>query len=682
MDIAEIRLIFVEEAEGHLSAFENGILALEKDLSEQSAIHDIFRAVHTVKGAAGMVGMMATSNFAHAAETYLDEVRAGTAKLSQGRVSLLLRVHDALGLVIEHEAAGAIEPSLKLEIESLVAALAGEEPAAAAISVAPARPLPSQPAAALAPQHAYTLEIRCRGEMAQNGFDPLAFIRYLNNLGEISDCKVVHSLAHIQNFDPEILYLGFDVTIKTRKPLKEIEEVFSLAGDLVSCKVSLAVGASPHLALPGGSQRPLPINGEGGKGAESTSPSPPVGRGAGGGDKPKNFLRVESDRLDSLIDSIGEIVMTGATLKALPGNEQNEPYQDQMALLERQVETMRDTAMQLRTFSLNEVFKRFERVVRDVSTQAGKEVRLEIFGGETEIDKTLMDGVYDPLVHIIRNSVDHGIESAQLRRERGKSPIGLITVKAERMAGMIYITVEDDGGGPNFEKIEKRARERGLLKDGSHSEKEIIEMVFQPGFSTAEQVTALSGRGVGMDVVRQNVNRLNGSVAMTRAPGGGTRVSIRLPLTLAIIDGLVVESLGHRYVIPLDQVIECVDYEDFAASSAATATGIFNLRGEALPIISLGQLFAEPNAELRERVVVVVHRADKRYGIFVNRPLGEQQIVVKPIENIPGIPSIFNGATILGDSRVALILDLAQLIESISKVVDTKDKALVGTAEG
>jgi len=653
MDLAEIRQIFVEEADGHLTAFENGILALEKDLSDTSAIHDIFRAVHTIKGAAGMVGMNETSGFAHVAENYLDRVRSGEAILSAVRVSLLLKVHDALRLTIEREAASSVDDAIKKENQNLAAALTdeAEEPIAAAAKVEPVR----KTAVVTEPKE-FRLEIRCRAEMAQNGFDPLSFIRFLKTLGEITDCKVIHSLAEAKNFDPELLYLGFDVVLKTRKEQRDIEEVFALAGDLVALKISTGTAESGPQQLVVETAKPVEL-------------------------KQKNFLRVESERLDSLIDSIGEIVMTGATLKAMPGNEQNERYQDQMTLLERQVETMRDTAMQLRIFSLNEVFKRFERVVRDISAQAGKEVRLEIFGGETEIDKNLMDGVYDPLVHIIRNSVDHGIESAEIRRERGKSPIGLISVKAERMAGMIYITVEDDGGGPNLEKIEKRARERGLLKEGAHTEKEIIEMVFQPGFSTAEQVTALSGRGVGMDVVRQNVNRLNGSVAMTRAPSGGSRVAIRLPLTLAIIDGLVVESLGNRYIIPLDQVIECVDYEEFDSTTAGDATGIFNLRGEALPIISLGQLFADADVQPKERVVVVVQRAERHYGIFIDRPLGEQQIVVKPIENILGIPSLFNGATILGDGQVALILDLAQLVESVARVSDNKNKAVEAVAE-
>lgn len=648
MDVDEFKEIFAEEAITHLSAFERGILALEKNAADIEAINDIFRAVHTMKGAAGMVGLGATSRVAHAAESYLDEVRSGSEALNKEKVSLLLSVHDALKLLIEKEIAGNIGAVLESTIANLVANL---RPSAGAPR-SEARPAESA-ARVAAEKRKVLLQVNCKGVMPQNGFDPLSFIRYLKNLGEIVDCRVLHAFPE-QNkaFDPELLYLNFEIALETDKSETEIRDVFSLAGDLVNLTISVAQRVEQR---PAAAPEALA--------AEVVSD---VER------QKKNYLRIESGRLDSLIDSIGELVMTGAALKSLQPPGADERYTDQMTLLERQVETMRDSAMSLRIFSLSEVFRRFERVVRDISAETGKEVQLEISGGETEIDKNLMDGVYDPLVHIIRNSVDHGIEPADIRRQKGKSPVGKITVRAERMAGMIYISVEDDGSGPNLAKIEQRARERGLLKEGQPSEKELIEMVFQPGFSTAEKVTSLSGRGVGMDVVRQNVTRLNGSVTMTRSPAGGTIVSIRLPLTLAIIDGLLVASGANKYIIPLDQVIECVDYNEFGAGGSTT--GIFSLRGDALPIIPLGTVFGETAAE--PRVVVVVQNADKRRGIFIDKPLGEMQIVVKPIEHIPGIPRIFNGATILGDGQVALILDLTNLIEYAREDADVIKKGL------
>jgi two-component system, chemotaxis family, sensor kinase CheA len=650
MDVDEFKEIFAEEAITHLSAFERGILALEKNSADTEAINDIFRAVHTMKGAAGMVGLVATSRFSHAAESYLDEVRNGSETLNKEKVSLLLSVHDVLKMVIEKEISGNVGAVLESEVARLVGILRGQVGQAAtsqpqAVSAAPAPPRSLKKK---------FIQLRCKAAMAQNGFDPLAFIRYLKNAGEILNCRVLHSFPEEASaFDPELLYLNFEVVLETEKNEEEIRDIFSLAGDLVT----LTIGADQRSE------------------ERSTAPARAVVTAEVTADaerQKKNYLRIESGRLDSLIDSIGELVMTGAALKSLQPSGADERYTDQMALLERQVETMRDSAMSLRIFSLSEVFRRFERVVRDISSEAGKEVELEISGGETEIDKNLMDGVYDPLVHIIRNSVDHGIEPAEVRRQKGKSPVGKIVVRAERMAGMIYISVEDDGSGPNLAKIEQRARERGLLKEGQPTEKELIEMVFQPGFSTAEKVTSLSGRGVGMDVVRQNVTRLNGSVTMTRSPAGGTVVSIRLPLTLAIIDGLLIQSGRNKYIIPLAQVIECVDYDEFGEGGAVT--GIFSLRGEALPIIPLGTVFGEESAT--PRVVVVVQNADKRRGIFIDKPLGEMQIVVKPIENIPGIPQIFNGATILGDGQVALILDLTNLIEYAREDADVIKKGL------
>ena len=651
MDVDEFKEIFAEEAITHLSAFEKGILALEKNSADSEAINDIFRAVHTMKGAAGMVGLGATSRFSHAAESYLDEVRNGSETLDKNKVSMLLAVHDALKFLIEKEIAGNIGAVLESEISRLAAMLREHGGASAGMASPTA---PKQTAAETRTRKKNFIQIRCKAVMAQNGFDPLSFIRYLRNAGEILNCRVLHSFPEAgAAFDPELLYLNFEVVLETDKTEAEINEIFSLAGDLVA----VTIGADQRTEQRAPAPAPAAITAEVAVDVERQK---------------KNYLRIESGRLDSLIDSIGELVMTGAALKSLQPAGADERYTDQMTLLERQVETMRDSAMSLRIFSLSEVFRRFERVVRDISSEAGKEIELEISGGETEIDKNLMDGVYDPLVHIIRNSVDHGIEPADVRREKGKSPKGKITVKAERMAGMIYISVEDDGGGPNLAKIEQRARERGLLKEGQPTEKELIEMVFQPGFSTAEKVTSLSGRGVGMDVVRQNVTRLNGSVTMARSAAGGTVVSIRLPLTLAIIDGLLVQSGANKYIVPLDQVIECVDYDEFG--EGGTVTGIFSLRGEALPIIPLGTIFGETNAH--PRVVVVIQNADKRRGIFIDKPLGEMQIVVKPIEHIPGIPQIFNGATILGDGQVALILDLTNLIEYAREDADIIKKGL------
>lgn len=647
MDVDEFKEIFAEEAITHLSAVERGILILEKNPSDAEAINEIFRAVHTMKGAAGMVGLVGTSRFSHVAESYLDEVRTGAEKLNKEKVSLLLAVHDTLKLLIEREIAGNVGTVLESEITRLAGILRDK--------IAPSTGTTQhnervQPAPAERSLKKNFIQMRCKSVMAQNGFDPLSFIRYLKNAGEILNCRVLHSFPEEPGtFDPELLYLNFEIVLETDKNEDEIRDIFSLAGDLVTITI-------------GTDQR-----------TEPRAPAPAPGAVTSEAERQKkNYLRIESGRLDSLIDSIGELVMTGAALKSLQPAGADERYTDQMTLLERQVETMRDSAMSLRIFSLSEVFRRFERVVRDVSSEAGKQVTLEIFGGETEIDKNLMDGVYDPLVHIIRNSIDHGIEPEEVRRQKGKSPVGKITVRAERMAGMIYITVEDDGGGPNLAKIEQRARERGLLKEGQPSEKELIEMVFQPGFSTAEKVTSLSGRGVGMDVVRQNVTRLNGTVNMARSAAGGTVVSIRLPLTLAIIDGLLVESGAAKYIVPLDQVIECVDYDEFAGGGVST--GIFNLRGDALPIIPLGTVFGEQAAN--PRVVVVVQNADKRRGIFIDKPLGEMQIVVKPIEHIPGIPQIFNGATILGNGQVALILDLTNLIEYAREDADTIKKGL------
>jgi two-component system chemotaxis sensor kinase CheA len=371
---------------------------------------------------------------------------------------------------------------------------------------------------------------------------------------------------------------------------------------------------------------------------------------------------VHADKLDQLIDLVGELVIAGASANLLAQNSGQSRLAEATSVLSRLVENIRDSALQLRMVQIGDTFTRFNRVARDVAKQLGKEIELSISGAETELDKTVVEKIGDPLMHLVRNSLDHGIEAAALRLSRGKPACGTVSLNAYHDSGSIVIEVSDDGGGLDHEKIRAKAVERGLIQPGQPlTDGEIVNLIFEPGFSTVDQVSKLSGRGVGMDVVRRNIQALRGAIDVTSVPGRGTTFTIRLPLTLAIIDGFLVGIDKASYVIPLDSVVECIEHPNLSGDR-----NFLNLRGEALPFVRLRELFAVPGQAPARASIVVVQFAGQRAGIVVDQLMGEFQTVIKPLgamfPNLRGI----GGSTILGSGEVALILDVAALVAIVS----------------
>ncbi|MDE3010735.1 MAG: chemotaxis protein CheA, partial [Pseudomonadota bacterium] len=369
------------------------------------------------------------------------------------------------------------------------------------------------------------------------------------------------------------------------------------------------------------------------------------------------LIRVQADKLDQLIDLVGELVIAGASANLVARNSGQTALVEATSVLSRLVENIRDSALQLRMVQIGDTFNRFHRVVRDVSRELGKNIELVINGGETELDKSVVEKIGDPLMHLVRNAIDHGIESAEARLAVGKPASGRIELNAFHDSGSIVIEVVDDGGGLPRDRILQKAIERGLVQaSDALSEQEVINLIFQPGFSTAEQVTNLSGRGVGMDVVRKNIQALRGRVDVQSESGRGSRFTIRLPLTLAIIDGFLVSAGSASYVIPLDMVVECLEL-----NTVSTERDYLNLRGEVLPFIRLRSLFEVEGQAPRRENVVVVRSAHQKAGIVVDQLIGEFQTVIKPLgtlfRNLRGI----SGSTILGSGEVALILDVPTL---------------------
>jgi two-component system, chemotaxis family, sensor kinase CheA len=372
---------------------------------------------------------------------------------------------------------------------------------------------------------------------------------------------------------------------------------------------------------------------------------------------------VHADKLDQLIDLVGELVIAGASANMLAMKSGQSELVETTSVLSRLVESIRDSALQLRMVQIGDTFTRFNRVVRDVSKDLGKEIELVISGAETELDKTVVERIGDPLMHLVRNSLDHGIEPAAIRLERGKPACGRVTLNAYHDSGIIVIEVSDDGGGLNRDKIRAKAVERELIGAGDTlADADIFKLIFEPGFSTVDKVSNLSGRGVGMDVVRRNILALRGTVEVASVEGQGSTFTIRLPLTLAIIDGFLVGIEKSSYVIPLDSVVECIEHKNLTGDR-----DFLNLRGEALPFVRLRELFeCEGQAPSRESIVVVQF-AGRRAGIVVDQLMGEFQTVIKPLgrmfANLRGI----GGSTILGSGEVALILDVAALVNIVTR---------------
>ncbi|WP_139132484.1 chemotaxis protein CheA, partial [Pseudomonas sp. 24 R 17] len=378
-----------------------------------------------------------------------------------------------------------------------------------------------------------------------------------------------------------------------------------------------------------------------------------------------NYVRVNADKLDELINLVGELVIASAGASLLARSCNNDPLQEATSTVSGLVEEILDGALHLRMIPIGDTFNRFRRVVRDISQELGKDIELSISGAETELDKTVVEKIGDPLMHLLRNAMDHGIESADARRAAGKSAKGHLSLNAYHDSGSIVIEIADDGAGLNRERILQKAQERGLVAGGAVlTDQEIYNLIFEAGFSTAEAVTNLSGRGVGMDVVKRNITLLRGTVDLDSRAGQGTVVRIRLPLTLAIINGFLVGIDQSTYVIPLDMVQECIELDEHQRQSSRD-TGYLDLRGEVLPLVHLRDHFSHEGPVGRRQNVVVVRYAEHKAGLVVDDLLGEFQTVIKPLGKLFGALRGISGSTILGSGAVALILDVPALLNQI-----------------
>ena len=659
---------FMQEAAETLETLETRLLELEDDPGNAEIVDAVFRCLHTLKGSGEMFGFSALARFTHVFENAYDAVRDGRARVTPELIALSFRSQDHIQRLIEAgndagENARLAEDATGLGLLAEIGALVGEEagPASAAEAGTPE-----------AVEGRRRVHLRFAPEPAafRNGLRPDLLIAELARLGPCDVRATGDKVPPLEELDAARCHLVWEGTLETAAPREEIGDIFLFADDeaLVltdpapepSAGGDAAQGAN-HGDAPGGDGE---SPGPGGAGGEA-----PAGAASGAAVRRTESVRVQSDRLDELMDQIGELVIAQARLAGLSRKLEDPALTATSEEIERLITGLRDSTLSIRMLPIGSVFGKFRRVVRDLSAELGKDVALVTRGEETELDKNVIDKLSEPLVHVIRNAVDHGIEPAEDRVAAGKPVRSTVSMIARQSGGEVLVTIADDGGGLNTERIRERAIERGLIApEDELPDKQINQLIFAPGFSTAESLSSVSGRGVGMDAVRSVIGDLGGSVEVDSVRGQGTEITLRLPLTLAIIEGLLVRIADQPFVIPLACVDECVErarHETLTDSGRA----ILQIREELVPFVDLERLFAagdagEAGAEAARRIVVT-RTERRRVGLVVSEIVGQHQTVIKPLSpyhrDIEGLA----GGTILGDGTVALILDPGALVRGL-----------------
>ncbi len=672
---------FREEAAELLVQLEETLLNLEQAPGDRDLVDTAFRALHTLKGSGAMFGFDAAAAFTHHLENAFDLVRQGRLAVTSPLIGVGLAARDHIRALIE-DAAGADpaggEALLAQLAEMVEAPPAGEDEDEGEGWREDGEPAP-------APRGAATWRIRfaLARDAMERGTNPLLLLDELCGLGTATVTANTDDLPDLDDIDPAALYLRWDVILTTAQPRSAIDDVFIFVLDDMTLAVESILAGEERLGdilVDRGAVAPEAVEAAAARqerlgallvrdgkvspdGVQAALAEQKHLRKEGEEAPAAGSIRVPAERLDGLMDQVGELVIAQARLKQMIAGGDLAQVKSIAEEIERLSNGLRDTTMGIRMVPIGTLFGRFRRLVRDLAKALGKDIALTVAGEETELDKTMIERLNDPLVHLIRNAADHGLEPAEERLAAGKPAQGRIHLAAVHSGAQVLITVSDDGRGMNAAAIRAKAEERGLIAPGAGlSDGELFELVLQPGFSTAAQVTSVSGRGVGMDVVKRNIDSLRGTIAIASRSGAGSEVTLRLPLTLAIIDGLLVRVGRGRYVIPLAAVEECVELSQ-AEDRRSQGRSFLGIRGELVPFLRLRELFACEAPPEPFQKVVVVSTAELRIGLVVDQIVGEHQTVIKSLSKLHADIQSFSGATILGDGTVALILDVPHLVE-------------------
>ena len=693
IDISQFHDVFFEESFEGLDAMEAGLLDLNVGAADIETINTIFRAAHSIKGGAGTFGFMPVSEFTHVIETILDEMRNGEREVSTASINLLLESVDVLReMLTAVKQKTATDDKRIADIRQKLEAMRTGE--------CDAEPIVEEVVEAVQQSKdlGWKIDFNPHQHLLQTGNDPVRMLRELGTLGELTTELNDSRLPPFSDLEPEDSYLSWTLTLLGDIAKEEVDEIFEWVDedcDLTiepikatvkgPTRVEIMVAAldkhdavhvestpepeasiiepmddTPVVAVDIEEAVP-PIEPTPAIETEKTTAKPKATSAA-------SSIRVSTDKVDSLINLVSELVITQSMLSQIGENFTPEvlpQLMDGLAQLERNSREMQEGILRIRMLPISFAFNRFPRLVHDMGDKTGKKVELKLTGEQTELDKSVMEKMGDPLVHLVRNSLDHGIETPEVRLAAGKSETGLLQLKAYHQGGNIVIEIHDDGAGLNEDKILAKAIEKGLIDASDElSPEKIHDLIFLPGFSTADEVTDVSGRGVGMDVVRKNINNLSGSVEVVSRQGEGSVFTIRLPLTLAIMDGQTIRVAGENYIIPLVSIIETIEIKSSEIKRVSAKGELYPLRDEYVPIIRMYEVFnLEPQiTDLEEGLLVIVEGEGKKVGLFIDDLLGQQQVVIKSLEtNYRKVMGV-SGATILGDGTVALILDVPGLM--------------------
>ncbi len=694
IDLSQFLAVFYEESFEGLAVMEHGLLTLPEGPADREGVDAIFRAAHSIKGGAGTFGLGAVTEYTHRAETLLDEIRAGRRPVTSAAREALLQATDVLAQMLRALQQGEPVDEAAISASAARLDLLLREGDAVPVPVHPDGP--SRTDAELGgssgnDDNVWQVRFQPHAHFFRTGNEPLRLLRELAQLGECRVETLVASVPPLSTLVADDCHLGFSIKLAGTAPETDIRAVFDwvesdcdldltrgrdatpgllplataeageIAASAVTAEADVPVSASSGTSVPPADGAPV----------ASQVPAPREPRSANRpADAQAQSIRVGIDKVDALINLVGELVITQSMLSRFGEHfdpSMLEALQDGLAQLGRNTRELQETVLKIRMLPISVCFSRFPRLVHDLSARLGKQVELKLSGEQTELDKTVLENIGDPLVHLVRNCLDHGLESPERRLAIGKPATGTLSMQAWHEGGAIVIEVADDGGGLNRERIHARAVERGLVAAGEIlTEQAIDDIIFLPGFSTAETLSDVSGRGVGMDVVRRNIQSLGGQIEVKSRSGQGTTFTIRLPLTLAILDGQLVEVAGQVFVVPLVSIVESLQIEPRALSRVSGAAEVYRLREDYIPTLRLREAFglAAGAVEPVRRLIVVVEVEGARVGLVVDDLLSQQQVVIKSLEsNYRQVPGV-SGATILGDGSVALILDVNALVRS------------------
>ncbi len=677
IDMAQFHQVFFEESFEGLDIMESGLLDMDPGTVDSEQINAIFRAAHSIKGGAGTFGFADISGFTHTMETLLDEMRDGRREITTDAVDVLLKSVDVLrdmltaardGGDVDQANIDAQSAELKRVLDSRpgqetpVAATDGEAENAAALPTAPVV--------------GWHVVFRPHAHLMRTGNDPLRLLKEFRELGDTSVTCDIGGMPAFHEYEPEDACLSWDIHLREAVDKYQVQEIFDWVEDDCDLAIMEIYDESAPAVTPAMAVTEAPPEGRVKPDLKLADP-PPERRGGGDRRKPSKpaasasagSIRVDVPKIDSLINMVGELVITQSMLSML-GEDfdmQDVPkLLEGLAQLERHTRELQESVMQVRMMPISFTFSRFPRLVRDLSNKLNKKIELKMIGESTEVDKTVIEKIGDPLVHLVRNSLDHGIELPEVRVAAGKPETGTVVLNAYHKGGNIVIEIKDDGKGLDGDFLFDKAVSKGLLSpDEVLTDKQKYELIFMAGFSTAEQISDVSGRGVGMDVVRKNINELGGSIEIESELGVGTDIIIRLPLTLAILDGQVVRVGDETYIVPLVSIIESIQVRPEMINLVGGKGEAFKLRDEYLPIVRMHEVFdvkADHVEELTEGLLVIVEAEGRKCGLFVDDLLGQHQVVIKSLEENYGNVEGVSGATILGDGSVALILDITGVI--------------------